>query len=165
MWGTMWPCTLLCCGTSRLEASVSQGGRGNKGIPGTDWFRPGRGCGQEILSSVPCPMAVRIRDITNVYVTANAHGFTRNAHQEPKPMPILDRRTKKLNSGLWPWLRFSLMHMEARECVEGLRGTANLTGSTPGITHCPAGHMVLQSLSWPSPRVHPGVASISQENC
>lgn len=31
-------------------------------------------------------------------------------------MPILDRRTKKLNSGLWPWLRFSLMHMEAREC-------------------------------------------------
>lgn len=35
------------------------------------------------------------------------------------------------------------MHMEARECVEGLRGTANLTGSTPGITHYPAGHMVL----------------------
>lgn len=50
------------------------------------------------------------------YVTANAHGFTRNAHQEPKPIPILDRRTKKLNSGLRPWLRFSLMHMEAREC-------------------------------------------------
>lgn len=99
-----------------MEASVSQGGRAIKGIPVTEWFRPGRGCGQETLSSVPCPLAVRIRNITNVYVTANAHGFTRNAHQEPKPIPILDRRTKKLNSGLRPWLRFSLMHMEAREC-------------------------------------------------
>lgn len=31
--------------------------------------------------------------------------------------------------------------------MEGLKGTANLTGSTPGITHYPAVHMVLQSLS------------------
>lgn len=142
MWGTVWPCTLLCCGAIRLQASVSQGERGIKRSPGTDWFRPGRGCGQETLSIAPCPVAIRMRDITNVNVTANAHGSTRNAHQEPKPMPVLDRRTKRLNSGSRPWLRFSLMHMEARECVVGLRGPASLIGSTPGVQHHPASHMV-----------------------
>lgn len=73
-------------------------------------------------------MVVRTENVINVNVIANAHGFTRNVHQEPKPMPILERRIEKHNSGLWPWPGFSLMLMEARECVE-IEGTASHFGS------------------------------------
>lgn len=39
------------------------------------------------------------------------------------------------------------MHLEAWEYVEGWRrGTANLTGSTPGVTHHPASHTVPPSV-------------------
>lgn len=70
-----------------------------KGTSGTDCFRHSRDCGQEALSIVP----IGIMSITNINLTASAHGSTRNAHQEPKPMPILDRINKQHSPGLWPW--------------------------------------------------------------
>lgn len=53
------------------------------------------------------------------------------------------------------------MHMEAKDYVEGQRrGTANLTGSTPGVTHHPASLMVPRFLSY-----FPYVLTLTKAKC